>query len=127
MNYKLSQKSLDKLKGVHPDLYKVVVRAIELTTVDFSVGETLRTLARQKELVAKGASKTINSRHLTGHAVDLYALKDGKVSWDLLLYKEIAKAMKQAAKELDIALVAGIEWKMVDGPHFELDWKAYPK
>jgi len=127
MSYKLSQKSLDKLQGVHPDLIKVVKRAIELTTVDFSVGETLRTIARQKELVAKGASKTMNSRHLTGHAVDLYALKDGKVSWDLPLYKEITKAVKQAAEELGVAIVCGVDWKMVDGPHVELDWKVYPK
>ena len=125
--FKLSQKSLDKMKGVHPDLVKVVKRAIELTTVDFAVGETLRTVERQKELVAKGASKTMNSRHLTGHAVDLYALENGTVSWDLPLYKEIAKAMKQAANELKIDLTLGIEWKMVDGPHFELSWKSYPK
>lgn len=128
MTYVLSQKSLDKMKGLHPDLVKVVKRAIELTTVDFTVGETLRTVERQKELVAKGASQTMKSRHLTGHAIDLYALKNGGVVWELLLYKEIAKAMLQAAKELGVDLEWGGNWKtLVDGPHFQLTWKSYPK
>ena len=128
MTYALSQKSLDKMKGLHPDLVKVVKRAIELTTVDFTVGETLRTVERQKELVAKGASQTMKSRHLTGHAIDLYALKNGGVVWELPLYKEIAKAMLQAAKELGVDLEWGGNWKtLVDGPHFQLTWKSYPK
>ena len=116
------------MKGLHPDLIKVVKRAIELTTVDFTVGETLRTVERQKELVAKGASQTMKSRHLTGHAIDLYALKNGGVVWELPLYKEIAKAMLQAAKELGVDLEWGGNWKtLVDGPHFQLTWKSYPK
>ena len=128
MTYILSQKSLDKMKGLHPDLVKVVKRAIELTTVDFTVDETLRTVERQKELVAKGASQTMKSRHLTGHAIDLYALKNGGVVWELPLYKEIAKAMLQAAKELGVDLEWGGNWKtLVDGPHFQLTWKSYPK
>lgn len=128
MTYALSQKSLDKMKGLHPDLAKVVKRAIELTTIDFTVGETLRTVERQKELVAKGASQTMKSRHLTGHAIDLYALKNGVVVWELPLYKEIAKAMLQAAKELGVDLEWGGNWKtLVDGPHFQLTWKSYPK
>lgn len=127
MTYKLSNTSLEKLNGVHPDLVKVVKRAIEITTVDFKVGETLRSLERQKQLVAQGASKTMNSRHLTGHAVDLYALKDGTVSWDMALYKKIAVAMLQAAQELGVDVEWGGNWKMGDGPHFQLTWKKYPK
>lgn len=127
MGFKLSQKSLDKLKGVHPDLVKVVKRAIELTELDFSVGETLRTLERQKELVKNGASKTMNSRHLTGHAVDLYALFNAQISWEHKHYLPIAKAMKQAAKEMNVDIEWGGDWKFVDMPHFQLTWKAYPK
>jgi len=126
--FTLSEKSKNKLKGVHPDLVKVVERAIQLSTVDFTVGETLRSIERQKELVAKGASKTMNSRHLTGHAVDLYALKDGKVTWEQGAYTPIVEAMKKAAKELGVAITCGRDWKkFVDSPHFELDWKVYPK
>ena len=125
--YKLGKTSLEKLGTVHPDLQQVFKEAIRHSPYDFSITEGVRSLERQKSLVEAGKSKTMNSRHLKGLAVDIAVFVDGKVSWDLLLYKEIAKAMKQAAKELDIALVAGIEWKMVDGPHFELDWKVYPK
>jgi peptidoglycan L-alanyl-D-glutamate endopeptidase CwlK len=125
--YKLGKSSLSKLQTVHKDLQKVVERAITITEVDFTVTEGIRTLERQKTLVANGASKTMNSRHLTGHAVDLAALIDGKVSWDWPLYHKIADAMKQAAKELDIPIVWGGDWtSFKDGPHFELDRKVYP-
>jgi len=75
----LSQRSRDKLAGVHPDLVRVVERAIELTEIDFVVTEGLRTVERQKQLVAAGASATMNSRHITGHAVDVAALVAGEV------------------------------------------------
>tara|TARA_R110002153_G_scaffold46537_1_gene131478 strand:- start:965 stop:1315 length:351 start_codon:yes stop_codon:yes gene_type:complete len=114
--------------GVHPDLVKVVERAIELTEVDFTVLEGLRDLARQKELLAKGATTTLNSRHLTGHAVDLGAWVDGTVRWDWPLYYKIADAIKAAADELDIDIVWGGDWQSFkDGPHFQLDWKTYPR
>lgn len=99
----------------------MVKRAIELTTVDFLVLEGLRSLARQAQLVAEGHSQTIHSKHCIGRAVDLAALKDGKISWDWPLYEEIAKAMKAAAAELKVPLTWGGEWKTLkDGPHFEL-------
>ncbi len=121
MTYVLSQKSLDKLKGVDESLVNVVKRAITYTTVDFSVGEGVRTLERQKELLALKTTQTLKSKHLIGHAVDLYALKDGVVSWDKTLYPEIAKAMKQAAEELSVNIRWGGEFKsFYDGPHFEL-------
>ena len=127
MTFRLSQKSLDRLNGVHPDLIKVVRLAIATTKVDFTVLEGLRTRERQAQLVKAGASRTMNSRHITGHAVDLGAWVDGEVRWDWPLYHQIASAMKNAAKELNIPLVWGGEWvTFKDGPHFELDRKKYP-
>lgn len=127
MTFKLSAKSLSRLEGVHSDLVKVVKLAIELSEVDFTVTEGLRTLDRQRQLVAAGASKTLNSRHLTGHAVDLAPLIGGGVCWDWPPFYKIADAMKRAANSLDVPLVWGGDWKTFkDGPHFELDRKAYP-
>jgi peptidoglycan L-alanyl-D-glutamate endopeptidase CwlK len=121
MTYVLSQKSLSKLDGVDNNLVNVVKRAIELTSVDFKVLEGLRTQERQKELFAQKVTQTMNSKHLVGRAVDLGALKDGVVSWDKHLYFELAKAMKQAAKELDVNIRWGGDFKsFFDGPHFEL-------
>lgn len=127
MTFNLSRRSLDNLKGVHPDLVRVVKRAIEITPIDFVVTEGLRTRERQKQLVAAGASQTMNSRHITGHAVDLAAWVAGQVRWDWPLYEKLAQAMKQAAKELKVALEWGGDWKTFkDGPHFELSRKVYP-
>lgn len=126
MTFKLSQKSLDRLTGVHPDLVACVKRAIEITTVDFTVLEGLRNPERQKTLMESGASQTLNSRHITGHAVDLGAWVDDQVDWSWPLYHQIAAAMKEAAKELDVAIVWGGDWKMRDGPHYELDRRKYP-
>jgi peptidoglycan L-alanyl-D-glutamate endopeptidase CwlK len=127
MRYQLGQRSRERLQGVHPDLVRVVERAIGLTSVDFTVLEGLRTTERQKTLVAAGASKTMNSRHITGHAVDLGAYVDGQVDWSWPLYERIAAAMKLAAKELSVSIVWGGDWRTFkDGPHFELDRKAYP-
>lgn len=124
--FSLSEKSKRKLEGVHPDLINVVEEAIKVTEVDFTVGEGLRSLDRQKELVASGKSTTMKSRHLTGHAVDLWALKDSKVSWEWELYEKIASAMKAAATSLEIHIEWGGDWKSFkDGPHFQLSWKDY--
>ena len=126
MTFKLSARSLSKLEGVHPDLVKVVKLAIELTDVDFGVTEGLRTIERQRELVAKGASKTMNSRHITGHAVDLVAYVGREVRWDWPLFHKIAAAMKQAANALGVPITWGGDWKSFpDGPHFELDRSVY--
>ena len=125
--YKLGQRSRLRLKGVHPDLVKVVEHAINISAVDFTVLEGLRTPERQKALRNSGASQTLNSRHITGHAVDLGALIDGEVRWDWPLYHKIGAAMKQAAKELNIAIIWGGDWRSFkDGPHFELDRRKYP-
>lgn len=126
MGFKLGSRSLQRLQGVHPDLVKVVKRAIEISPVDFTVTEGLRTLERQKQLVAKGASKTMNSRHLTGNAVDISPLVDGKVSWDWKFYHPMADAMKKAAKELNVPIEWGGDWKTFkDGPHFQLPRAEY--
>ena len=125
--FSLNQKSKDRLQGVHFDLVKVVQRAIEITTCDFEVLEGVRSLTRQQQLVKAGASQTMRSRHLTGHAVDLVAHVNGAVRWDWPLYGQIATAMKMAARELAVPLEWGGDWKKFkDGPHFQIPWKYYP-
>ena len=119
--FKLGTRSYQSLSGVHPDLVAVVERAIEITEVDFTVIEGLRSRERQKQLVAEGKSKTMNSRHLTGHAVDIVPWP---VSWEREDFIPIVEAMKQAAKELDIPVVHGHDWGW-DSPHHELDRKVY--
>jgi len=127
MTFRLSQKSIDRLSGVHPDLVAVVKRALEITEVDFAVLEGVRSRTRQEQLFKQKATKTMNSRHLTGHAVDLGAYVGGSVRWDWPLYYRIADAMKAAAAELEIPLTWGGDWKTFpDGPHFELPWAQYP-
>lgn len=127
MAFRFSGRSLKNLVGVHDDLVAVTHRALAITTVDFTVIEGVRTVARQKELVAKGASQTMRSRHLTGHAVDLAPYIDGQIRWDWPPFHEIAKAMKQASADLNIPIKWGGDWKTFkDGPHFQLKWSAYP-
>ena len=121
MAYALGQKSLKNLEGVHPHLQEVVFRAIKITEIDFTVLEGLRSKDRQRKLVAEGKSKTMNSYHLTGHAVDLAPVVDGKVSWDWKYYHILAKAVKQAAKELSVPIEWGGDWKTFkDGPHWQI-------
>lgn len=135
MTTRLNQRSEKILAEIHPDLAKVVRHAAETSKVDFTLTEGLRTLARQRELVAKGASKTLNSRHLTGHAVDVAALIRGKVNWSPPLYADIADAFLAASRELAIPIRWGGDWdgdgnskdeRFFDGPHFELPAKVYP-
>lgn len=125
MSYKLGTRSLQNLSGVHPDLVAVVKRAITITEQDFTVIEGVRNINRQRELVKKGASTTMNSRHLTGHAVDMVPWP---VDWnDLERFEVVSVAMKTAAEELDIPIKWGGDWKsFYDAPHFELDRKTYP-
>lgn len=125
--FALSKRSVDRMKGVHQDLVRVVHRAIEITTVDFSITQGLRTVEEQARLVAGGKSKTMQSRHLTGHAVDVVAMPGGVVSWEMKHYEAVSRAFKEAAAELRIPIVWGGDWKSFkDGPHFELDRKRYP-
>lgn len=126
MTFVLGSKSRKKLEGVHPDLVRIVERAIEITKQDFTVVDGLRSLERQRELVKSGASKTMNSRHLTGHAVDLAPYVKGSISWDWKYFYPIADAMKAAAKELNIPVEWGGDWtSFKDGPHWQLPWGVY--
>ena len=126
MGYSLGTRSKQNLSGVHPDLVAVVKLAITITEQDFAVIEGIRNINRQRELVKAGKSTTMNSRHITGHAVDMVPWP---VDWnDLERFEVMAEAMEQAAEELDIPIVWGGDWKsFYDAPHFELDRKAYPK
>lgn len=123
----LDDRSRKRLEGVHPDLVAVVLGAAQITEVDFIVTEGLRTKERQEQLVRAGASKTLKSRHLTGHAVDLAAKVGNEVRWDWPLYHKLAAAMKDSAATLGIEIEWGGDWKSFpDGPHFQLPWATYP-
>ncbi len=149
MAFKLSKRSLSRLEGVNPKMVKVVKTAITMSKVDFGVICGLRTIEEQRELVAKGASQTMKSKHLDGNAVDLMAYIGSRASWEMNLYDDIADAMKIAADEHDIQIRWGAAWHIpdlrewdssmqdamneyidlrrsqgrrpfIDGPHFEL-------
>ena len=128
MSIVLGQRSLRRLEGVHPDLVRVVRKAAALSDLDFTVLEGLRTQARQQQLLKAGATKTLNSRHLTGHAVDLAPMIGGAVSWDWPLYHRLAKIIKEAAVAENVPIEWGGDWRTFkDGPHWQLPWKTYPK
>jgi len=154
MTFTLGRKSLSELRKVHPDLVTVVKRAIELTPQDFSVHDGIRTIEEQKALVQSGASKTMNSRHITGHAVDLVPYINGKLRWEWEPIYQIADAVRAAAQELEVPIRWGGAWDadftdtdeapedvligysnrrkkagkkpFLDGPHFELPRSEYP-
>ena len=122
----LNQRSIDNLKNVHPDLVRLIEEAIKTTSIDFVVTEGMRTLARQRELVRAGASQTMRSRHLTGHAVDLACIVKGKLRWDWPLYEKLAKHIKEVAKVQNISIEWGGDWTTFkDGPHYQLSWSKY--
>ena len=131
MTFKLSQTSIDRLEGVHPDLINVVERAIEISPYDFGVSEGVRTLALQKQYVADGKSTTINSKHIPGedgysHAVDIFGYINGKVTWEHKYFRKIIQAFMTAAIELGIQIEAGGLWRdFLDSPHFQLNAKYY--
>jgi peptidoglycan L-alanyl-D-glutamate endopeptidase CwlK len=149
MAFKLSQRSLDRLEGVDERLVAVVKYAITATKVDFGVVQGLRTIEEQRELVAKGASQTMKSKHIDGLAVDLMAYIGSRGSWELNLYDDIADAMAEGARVVDVPVRWGAAWTVpniaqwsgtmedamndyidtrrsqgrrpfIDGPHFEL-------
>ncbi len=144
-------RSQSRLVGVHDDLVEVANTALQLCPVPFIITEGLRTLERQKQLLAAGASKTLKSRHLTGHAIDVAAyidldgdnMKDPNeaVRWDWPLYFKIAEAFRQAAEEVEVPVEWGGHWRLLnnngqvkegdlakfaDGPHFQLPFRDYP-
>lgn len=126
MTFAFGSRSLKRLEGVHPHLVRVMQRAIGMAERDFTVLEGLRTLARQKQLVRAGASQTIRSRHITGHAVDVAPIAAGVVRWDWPLFYPLAETIKEAARLEDVPIEWGGDWKMKDGPHWQLPWRDYP-
>jgi peptidoglycan L-alanyl-D-glutamate endopeptidase CwlK len=127
MTFAFGARSLKRLEGVHPALVRVLQRAISLAERDFTVVEGLRTLARQKQLVRAGASQTIRSRHITGHAVDIAPLVGGVVRWDWPLFYPLAETVKEAARLEGVPIEWGGDWtSLKDGPHWQLPWRDYP-
>lgn len=127
MTFLISQRSSLNLTGVHPNLVKVVMRALEISPLDFMVIEGLRTVKRQQELFASGASKTMKSRHIHGFAVDVAPLVAGSIRWDWPLYDRLIVAFKQAAKDVDVKTEFGYDWKSFkDAPHIQLPSATYP-
>lgn len=125
--FKLSKRDLARLEGVHPDLVRVVQRVADCGPIPFTVLEGLRSPERQRKLLDQGATSTLNSRHLTGHAVDIAPLDAGEPSWAWPLYHRLAPIVKLSAKDLGVALDWGGDWKhFKDGPHWELRWSRYP-
>ena len=123
---KFHQRSLANLDTVHPDLKRVMLEAIENAPFDFGITEGLRTKERQQQLFNEVKSQTLNSRHLTGNAVDIVIFIDNKVTWDLKYYKVLSEHIKAVAKLNDVPIVWGGDWKsFVDAVHFELDRKVY--
>jgi len=123
----LNSRSLEKLEGVHPDLVRVVKLAAHYTEHDFIITEGLRTVERQKILFSKGLSKTMNSRHITGHAIDFAPVVDGEITWKTPAFPPVIAVFKRAADELKISIISGGDWKSFrDYPHIELNRKNYP-
>lgn len=132
MGFVLPQKDINRMKRAHPDLQKIILRAAELSDIEFTVLQADRTLEQQKINVKKGVSKTLKSRHLISpdgmvRAVDIAPLVDGKASWAWPLYHKLAPFIKKAAKEVKIPVEWGGDWTTFkDGPHWQLPWDKYP-
>jgi peptidoglycan L-alanyl-D-glutamate endopeptidase CwlK len=123
----LNEQSHALLDQVHPDLATVIRDAAEATSIEFVVTEGLRTLARQEALVAKGASRTLKSRHLNGHAVDLAVVVAGQLNWEFPRYTELSDIVLACARKRNIPVEWGGAWEgFRDGPHYQLSWEAYP-
>ncbi len=121
-HFRFSQRSKNHLRQVHPDLVGIAYRALFLSPHDFGITEGLRTRERQKKLVEQGKSTTMHSYHLTGSAIDFAVYADGKLTWELPFYREVADAFKQAAREYGIDITWGGDWQsFVDGPHIQLE------
>jgi peptidoglycan LD-endopeptidase CwlK len=132
MKFNLTSKDNERLKRAHPDLKKVILRAAEITKVPFTVLQSDRTLEQQRENVRKGVSQTMKSRHLISpdgfvRAVDIAPLDGKGASFAWPLYHKLAPHIKQAAKDVDIPIEWGGDWRTFkDGPHWQLPWSKYP-
>jgi peptidoglycan L-alanyl-D-glutamate endopeptidase CwlK len=124
---KFTERDERRMAGLHPDLIRVIRRAADTTTIPFTVLEGMRTIETQRKYVARGASRTLRSRHLTGHAIDIAPLIDGEVSWAWPIYHRLAPIVKAAAQAEKVAIEWGGDWvKFRDGPHWQLPWRQYP-
>lgn len=154
MTFQFGTKSKACLAGVHQDLADLAEAALAESEIDFSITEGLRSKERQGELVAEGKSQTLKSRHITGHAIDVGALVDGRLTWDMAPYVNIAEAFRRASIKTGIPFEWGCAWGIdltkfecaesakgiyaaerirqgkkpfFDGPHFQLPFKQYPE
>ncbi len=127
----LNIRSKNNLKGVHPVLINIVNKAVEIITEDlpeysFVITSGVRTMEEQKKLLAEKKSQTLDSYHITGHAIDVALFLNGKITWNLKDYKKLADIIKQAAKDLGYDIVWGGDWKTFkDGVHFQIDRSKY--
>ena len=128
----LTKRDVERIKECHPDIQKVFLKYARITKQPFVVIDGARTIEEQKRNVARGASKTMRSRHIPGangfsHAIDIAPLVNGKISWDWDYYYPMAEDIKSVAKELGIPLEWGGDWRSFkDGPHWQLPWATYP-
>ncbi len=121
-----SKRSKERLSGVNPDMVVLANLALDLTRVDFGITEGLRTIERQKQLFNQGKSQTMNSRHLSGHAIDVFAYPVPSGSWDFKYYEMIASAFRKASEITGIPVEWGGDWKTFkDGAHFQLPWRTH--
>lgn len=117
----LSIRDMKRLEGVKCQLVAVVMRAAQLTDIPFNVNEGVRTIERQRQLLALGKSRTMQSKHLTGEAVDLYPLTQDRKAVDWKGFERLAASMKKAAAEVGVKIEWGGDWKQfIDKPHFQL-------
>jgi peptidoglycan LD-endopeptidase CwlK len=124
---KFTARDESRMIGLHPDLVRVMRRAAATTSIPFAVIEGMRTLATQRQYVAKGASTTLRSRHLTGHAIDIAPMINGKITWAWPVYHQLAPIIKAAAAAEGVPIEWGGDWrKFKDGPHWQLPWGKYP-
>lgn len=123
MTFALGKQSESNLIGVNPKLICCVRYAIKRSEQDFSVFEGLRSLERQKALVASGASRTLQSYHLTGNAVDLVPYVGGRLQWQMPLCLKVARWMREASVSLSVPIVWGAVWdrKLADLDPDDLD------
>lgn len=134
MGFQLTPRDIARMQGLHPDLVRVIKRAAATSPLQFCVLEGLRTLETQRKYVARGASKTMKSRHLTGHAIDIAPMLDGpdadslpEIRWDWPLYHKLAPVVKAAAAAEGVLIEWGGDWRSFkDGPHWQLPWASYP-
>lgn len=128
-----NERSMERLAPVNPLLRQLMLeteRRASAQGIDFEITEGMRNAERQAELVAQGASQTMNSRHLTGNAADIHILNpDGSVNWDFEAYRPIADIAKAVATEMGVPdFVWGGDWRTLrDGVHFQIGGPSTPQ